>query len=45
MGCGKWFLAARDTLTLEVFGTYRAQTAGPPADILKKIEARKGERA
>jgi sarcosine oxidase, subunit delta len=24
-GCGKWFLAARCTATLEVFGTYPAQ--------------------
>ncbi len=27
-GCGKWFLAARCTATLEVFGTYPAQVAG-----------------
>lgn len=40
-GCGKWFLAARDTATLQVFGTYRAQTAHPPAAIVAKIrEAR-----
>ena len=45
MGCGKWFLAARDTATLEVFGTYEAQTTAPPADIAKKIKARKGARA
>ena len=25
-GCGKWFLAARDTATMQVYGTYRAQT-------------------
>ena len=31
-GCGKWFLAARDTATLEVFGTYPAQSSEPPAD-------------
>ena len=36
-GCGKWFLAARDTATLEVFGTYSAQTTEPPADILARI--------
>lgn len=41
-GCGKWFLAARDTATLEVFGTYSAQTKEPPADILAKIRARTG---
>ena len=29
-GCGKWFLAARCTATLEVFGTYPAQTKEPP---------------
>ncbi|MGP9791863.1 sarcosine oxidase subunit delta [Roseinatronobacter sp. NSM] len=42
-GCGKWFLAARCTMTLEVFGTYRAQTTEPPADILAKIKARRPE--
>ncbi len=36
-GCGKWFHAARDTVTLEVFGTYPAQTTEPPEDIKKKI--------
>ena len=40
-GCGKWFLAARDTATLEVFGTYAAQVSGPPDDILAKIRARR----
>ncbi|MFE3835473.1 sarcosine oxidase subunit delta [Pseudogemmobacter sonorensis] len=39
-GCGKWFLAARDTLSLEVFGTYPAQTTEPPAAIVEKIMAR-----
>jgi hypothetical protein len=29
-GCGKWFLAARCTATLEVFGTYPAQVSEPP---------------
>ncbi|MFO6463350.1 sarcosine oxidase subunit delta [Jannaschia sp. KMU-145] len=37
-GCGKWFLAARDTATLEVFGTYSAQTKAPPPEILAAIE-------
>ena len=32
-GCGKWFLAARCTNTLEVFGTYPAQTTEPPQAI------------
>ncbi len=36
-GCGKWFLAARCTVTLRVFGTYRAQTAQPPAAIVAAI--------
>ena len=40
-GCGKWFLAARDTVTHEVFGTYRAQTPHPPAEILAAIRARR----
>lgn len=40
-GCGKWFLMARDTNTLEVFGTYPAQTTEPPADIIDKIKARR----
>ncbi len=29
-GCGKWFLAARDTATNQVFGTYLATEASPP---------------
>ena len=40
-GCGKWFLAARDTATLEVFGTYPAQSSGPPADLQAKIKAKR----
>ncbi|MGC1259934.1 MAG: sarcosine oxidase subunit delta [Jannaschia helgolandensis] len=36
-GCGKWFLAARDTSSLQVYGTYCAQTTEPPADILARI--------
>ena len=40
-GCGKWFLAARDTATLEVFGTYSAQTTEPPADIIAKIQEKR----
>jgi sarcosine oxidase subunit delta len=39
-GCGKWFHVARCTVTLEVFGTYRAQTAAPPAEIVARIRAR-----
>lgn len=36
-GCGKWFLAARDTATLQVFGTYKAQTPEPTSDIIAAI--------
>lgn len=36
-GCGKWFHAARDTATLEVFGTYSAQVTEPPKDIREAI--------
>lgn len=37
-GCGKWFLAARDTATLEVYGTYPAQTKAPPPDIAARMQ-------
>ncbi len=40
-GCGKWFLAARCTSTLEVFGTYSAQTPEPPKEIIAKIQAKR----
>lgn len=40
-GCGKWFHAARDTMTLEVFGTYSAQVFEPPQDIKDKISAKR----
>ena len=40
-GCGKWFHAARCTQTLEVFGTYSAQTTEPPADLLEKIRQKR----
>ena len=44
-GCGKWFLAARCTNTLEVFGTYPAQSTEPPAEIRDKIsQTREGWR-
>ncbi|SIO07819.1 sarcosine oxidase subunit delta [Rhodovulum sp. ES.010] len=39
-GCGKWFHAARDTVTLEVFGTYSAQVSEPPRDIIDRIAAK-----
>ena len=38
-GCGKWFHAARCTVTMQVFGTYSAQTFEPPAKIKKTITA------
>lgn len=40
-GCGKWFLAARDTATLEVFGTYPAQSVEPPQHIRDAITAKR----
>jgi len=39
-GCGKWFIAARDTVTMQVFGTYPAQTAAPPPDLLTAMRGR-----
>ena len=40
-GCGKWFHVARCTTTLEVFGSYAAQTYGPPDEILEHIDTRR----
>ena len=40
-GCGKWFLAARDTATLEVFATYPAQNPEPPQHVLDSIRAKR----
>lgn len=40
-GCGKWFHAARCTATLEVFGTYKAQTSEPPDELIEAIRARR----
>lgn len=42
MGCGKWFIAARSTATLEVFGTYTPDRAGPPDDIAARMNVRAG---
>lgn len=42
-GCGKWFVAARCTYTLEVFGTYKAQTLFPPRELLEEITLRRAE--
>jgi len=35
-GCGKWFLAARDTATMRVWGTYPA-TEARPNDTLRDL--------
>lgn len=37
-GCGKWFLAARDTATLQVFATYKAQNTAPPPEVVSVIK-------
>lgn len=42
-GCGKWFHAARCTMTLEVFGTYSAQTLVPPKSLITKIKKKRPE--
>ncbi|MCC5999571.1 MAG: sarcosine oxidase subunit delta [Pararhodobacter sp.] len=42
-GCGKWFIAARCTVTLEVFATYPAQTTEPPPEVVERIKARRPE--
>lgn len=42
-GCGKWFHAARCTMTNEVFGTYPAQVDGPPQEVLDRIAVRRPE--
>ena len=40
-GCGKWFHAARCTMTLEVFGTYSAQVYEPPKAITQAISKKR----
>jgi sarcosine oxidase subunit delta len=40
-GCGKWFHAARCTMTLEVFGTYPAQTTEPPRSLRDAISKKR----
>ena len=40
-GCGKWFHAARCTMTLEVLGTYSAQTLEPPKEIKDILTAKR----
>ena len=38
-GCGKWFLAARDTANNQVFGTYPATLAEPSDGLRQRISA------
>jgi sarcosine oxidase subunit delta len=40
-GCGKWFHVARDTATLEIFGSYGAQVGAPPEEILAAVRAKR----
>ena len=40
-GCGKWFHAARCTVTNEVFGTYPAQVERPPQEVLDRMDERR----
>ena len=40
-GCGKWFHVARCTETLEVFGSYKAQTLKPPKALRDRIAQRR----
>ncbi|MEM9967132.1 MAG: sarcosine oxidase subunit delta [Pseudomonadota bacterium] len=40
-GCGKWFHVARCTVTLEIFGSYSAQTVMPPQNIIDIIKERR----
>ena len=38
-GCGKWFIAARDTVSMRVYGTYPAQSFEPPEGVTGAIVA------
>lgn len=38
-GCGKWFLAARDSVTQQVYGTYPPWLPEPPAEVQDRIRA------
>ncbi|MEM6973653.1 MAG: sarcosine oxidase subunit delta [Pseudomonadota bacterium] len=40
-GCGKWFHAARCTVTLEIFATYPADVEGIPEAVIAAIQARR----
>ena len=39
-GCGKWFHMARDTRTLEIYGTYAITDREPPSELSAHIAAR-----
>ncbi len=41
-GCGKWFIAARDTVTLEVYGTYVPSARRMPKRVRDAIARRQG---
>jgi sarcosine oxidase, subunit delta len=43
MAAASGSIAARCTVTLEVFGTYPAQTTEPPKDVIDAIKARRPE--
>lgn len=40
-GCEKWFHVARCTTTLEVFGTYPAQTTEPPEEVRTRLSEKR----
>ena len=40
-GCGKWFHVARDTATLEIFGSYPAEAGAPPEELVAAIRAKR----
>ena len=42
-GCGKWFHAARCSMTMEIFGTCPAQTSKPPKKLISMIKKRRPE--
>ncbi|MGD1869207.1 MAG: sarcosine oxidase subunit delta [Neomegalonema sp.] len=42
-GCGKWFNVARDTRTLEVYGSYEIEAKEPPQEIKDRIAQRLAE--
>lgn len=42
-GCGRWFHAARCSLTMEVFATYGPAEPAPPPAVVDAIRARRPE--